>query len=392
MSYKIGDSVRVKQLEDINKIFKIDQNDLGGMYFLKEGYEHYCGNIYKVKEITGCYYFLEDEDGQFVSGFFIEEMLEDVKENKMRYKIGDKVRVRQWDDMVEEFGTDEVGRINIKTGCRFTEEMKKFCGGVYEICSILERVYLLKDGAETIYWYFTDPMLEDVNLLSYMTDQLKIRVKNETLTFKNGTLTLKILTPKNDKHITVKKEGKEMEQKTQRERLEEQLDTYQRDSEIKAIEIIVPGKIVNVTMDDCLDTTLTMKCHEDDTFSLEKAIVLAYIKYSSGNLTPEGIEYEVERFHYYKSNMKKLKKAMKVYEIQQKLKALDEEEERIRANKKRKKIAQKKRRVERLAEEKLKETKEATKIYAEALKSALCGYEISENTVENMTKDMNTRV
>lgn len=90
--------------------------------------------------------------------------------------------------------------------------------------------------------------------------------------------------------------------------------------------------------------------------------------------------------------MKKLKKAMKVYEIQQKLKVLDEEEERIRANKKRKKIAQKKRRAERLAEEKLKETKEAAKIYAEALKSAFCGCEISENTVENMTKEMNIRV
>ena len=180
---------------------------------------------------------------------------------------------------------------------------------------------------------------------------------------------------------------------TQRERLEEQLDTYQRDSEVKAIDIIVPEKIVKVTMNDCLGTALITKCHKDDTFSLEKAIIVAYVKYySSGNLTSEGIEYETERFSHYKTNVKKLKKAMKVYEIQQKLKALDEEEERIRANKKRKKIAQKKRRAERLAEEKLKETKEAAKIYAEALKSAFCGCEISENTVENMTKDMNIRV
>ena len=300
----------------------------------------------------------------------------------MKHKVGDKVRVRQWDDMAKEFGTDEAGRINIKTGCRFTEEMKKFCGGVYEICSVLERNYLLKDGAKTIYWHFTDPMLEDVNLLSYTTDQLKFRVKK----FKN-------LTPKNKEYITTtKKEGKEMKQKTQRERLEEQLNTYQRDSEIKAIEIIVPEKIVKVTMNDCLGTALITKCHKDDTFSLEKAIIVAYVKYSGGNLTSEGIEYETERFSHYKTNVKKLKKAMKVYEIQQKLKALDEEEERIRANKKRKKIAQKQRRAERLAEEKLKETKEAAKIYAEALKSVFCGCEISEDTVENMTKDMNVRV
>ena len=145
-------------------------------------------------------------------------------------------------------------------------------------------------------------------------------------------------------------------------------------------------------MDNCTNSTYTMKCHEDDEFSLEKAIILAYVKYESEDLTPNGIEYEAEIFTHFKDNMKKLKKAMKVYETQQKLKALDEEEERIRVNKKRKKIAQKKRRAERLAEEKLKETKEAAKIYAEALKSALCGYEISENTVENMTKEMNIRV
>ena len=146
-------------------------------------------------------------------------------------------------------------------------------------------------------------------------------------------------------------------------------------------------------MYDCLGTALITKCHKDDTFSLEKAIIIAYVKNNRGVLlTPDGIEYEAEIFTHFKDNMKKLKKAMKVYEIQQKLKVLDEEEERIRANKKRKKIAQKKRRAERLAEEKLKETKEAAKIYAEALKSALCGYEISEDTVENMTKDMNVRV
>lgn len=93
-------------------------------------------------------------------------------------------------------------------------------------------------------------------------------------------------------------------QMTQRERLEGQLKEYQRDSGINSIEIIVPGKIVKVTMDDCINSTYTV-------------------------------------FANFKDNTKKFKKAMKVYEIQQKLKALDEEEERIRANKKRKKIAMK---------------------------------------------------
>lgn len=306
----------------------------------------------------------------------------------MRYKVGDKVRVRQWDDMAKEFYVNDGGNIFVG-GYYFVNKMKQFCGKVYKVCRTNlygENSYLLNSEDEIIDWLFTEGMLEDVNSLSYTPDSPTLKTENVTLTFKN-------LTPKNKEYITTtKKEDKEMKQKTQRERLEEQLDTYQRDSEVKAIDIIVPEKIVKVTMNDCLGTALITKCHKDDTFSLEKAIIVAYVKYSSGNLTSKGIEYETERFSHYKTNMKKLKKAMKVYEIQQKLKVLDEEEERIRANKKRKKIAQKKRRAERLAEEKLKETKEAAKIYAEALKSAFCGCEISENTVENMTKEMNIRV
>lgn len=283
----------------------------------------------------------------------------------MVYKVGDKVRVRQWDDMAKEFG-ECLGAIDTPF-CLFVSSMKVYCGLVYEIAKVYGCYYYeLKSNEKPDIkkWYFTDDMLE-------------------------GVASPSLKTPKMQKES----ERKMKKQKTQRERLEEQLDTYQRDSEVKAIDIIVPEKIVKVTMNDCLGTALITKCHKDDTFSLEKAIIVAYVKYySSGNLTSEGIEYETERFSHYKTNVKKLKKAMKVYEIQQKLKALDEEEERIRANKKRKKIAQKKRRAERLAEEKLKETKEAAKIYVEELKSAFCGCEISENTVENMTKDMNIRV
>ena len=245
--------------------------------------------------------------------------------------------------------------------------------------------YILKTENEVLDWCFKDEMLEDVSSLQIHADSLTLETENMIFELKDGKI---IVTPKTQKES----EKKMKKQKTQRERLEEQLKEYQRDSDIKSIEIIVPGKIVKVTMDDCINSTYTMKCHEDDEFSLEKAIILAYVRYESEDLTPKGIEYEAEIFTHFKDNMKKLKKAMKVYEIQQKLKVLDEEEERIRANKKRKKIAQKKRRAERLAEEKLKETKEAAKIYAEALKSALCGYEISEDTVENMTKDMNVRV
>lgn len=298
----------------------------------------------------------------------------------MKYKVGDKVRVRQWDDMTKEFGVNN-GNIPIN-GCLFVKEMKQYCGRTYEVYD-KSLYYILATENEVLEWCFTDSMLEDVNSLSYTPDSSTLETEDTIWKLKDNKI---IGTPKS------KKEGKEMKQRTYRERLEEQLDTYQKDSEIKAIEIIVPGKIVKVIMNDCLGTALITKCHKDDTFSLEKAITVAYVKYNSGNLTPKGIEYEIERFYHYKTNVRKLKKAMKVYEIQQKLKVLDEEEERIRANKKRKKIAQKKRREERLAEEKLKETKEAAKIYAEELKSVLAGYDIPVETTDKIVKDMNTRV
>lgn len=301
----------------------------------------------------------------------------------MKYKVGDKVRVRQWDDMVKEFGSD--GEDIHIDGCYFIKEMKQYCGKTYEVYDNMGLHYILKTENEVLDWCFKDEMLEDVSSLQIHADSLTLETENMIFELKDGKI---IVTPKTQKES----EKKMKKQKTQRERLEEQLEKYQDDSNVYSIEIVVPGKVVKVTMNDFVKSTYVMKCHEEDEFSLEKAIILAYTKSSAINLTQEGIEYEADRFHYYKSNMKKLKKAMKVYEIQQKLKALDEEEERIRANKKRKKIAQKKRRAERLAEEKLKETKEAAKIYAEALKSALCGYEISEDTVENMTKDMNVRV
>lgn len=298
----------------------------------------------------------------------------------MKYKVGDKVRVRQWDDMAKEFGVNN-GNIHIN-GCLFVKEMKKYCGRTYEVYG-KSLYYILATENEVLDWCFTDSMLEDVNSLSYTPDSSTLETEDTIWKLKDNKI---IGTPKS------KKEGKEMKQRTYRERLEEQLDTYQKDSEIKAIEIIVPGKIVKVIMNDCLGTALITKCHKDDTFSLDKAITVAYVKYNSGNLTSKGIEYEIERFYHYKTNVRKLKKAMKVYEIQQKLKALDEEEERIRANKKRKKIAQKKRRAERLAEEKLKETKEAAKIYAEELKSVLAGYDIPVETTDKIVKDMNTRM
>lgn len=48
--------------------------------------------------------------------------------------VGDKVRIRAWDDMVEEFGLDD----NDEIPCRatFIEDMREYCGREYTIDGI----------------------------------------------------------------------------------------------------------------------------------------------------------------------------------------------------------------------------------------------------------------
>ena len=52
----------------------------------------------------------------------------------MKYKIGDKVKVRKWDDMANEFGVNDYG--DIKAMFYFPKENKKFCGKIVTIKDI----------------------------------------------------------------------------------------------------------------------------------------------------------------------------------------------------------------------------------------------------------------
>ena len=52
-----------------------------------------------------------------------------------RYKVGDIVQIRQWDDMVKEFGVNYYGAIRCNN-CGFVREMKKYCGQKLRIRAI----------------------------------------------------------------------------------------------------------------------------------------------------------------------------------------------------------------------------------------------------------------
>lgn len=80
------------------------------------------------------------------------------------FKVGELVRIRQWDDMVKEFGVRATGSVNCK--CYFTTEMKCLCGKYAEITEIREGgIVLLRfyncEKNETCWSYSTD-MIEKV--------------------------------------------------------------------------------------------------------------------------------------------------------------------------------------------------------------------------------------
>lgn len=94
--------------------------------------------------------------------------------NYPTYQIGDQVTIRQWDDMVAEFGLNEFGEIKVPE--IFAVEMKDLCGKTLTITNAIRNskpsfdTYFLEGST----YYFSSPMFEQ----SYLTVVL-----SSTLTF-----------------------------------------------------------------------------------------------------------------------------------------------------------------------------------------------------------------
>lgn len=72
-----------------------------------------------------------------------------------KFKVGDKVRVREWDDMKKEFGGD--GLI-IPCRCSFVGDMKELCGKVFYVKKVRTEFSYNLDGKGSV-WAFSDDML-----------------------------------------------------------------------------------------------------------------------------------------------------------------------------------------------------------------------------------------
>ncbi|HAU85231.1 MAG TPA: hypothetical protein DCW90_06930, partial [Lachnospiraceae bacterium] len=159
----------------------------------------------------------------------------------MKYKVGDKVRVRNWDDMVKEFGTD-CGYI-LTPGCYFVGYMKKYCNSIVTIDAINDNIYNIKEDNNV--WQWCDEMFEpdyhfkparkiEKTLISKVasdfsdcsiTDETFHNILNYTIQFES----VKDVINKYDKEINeMKRETKptQPKQKTKRERLKEKIAKY----------------------------------------------------------------------------------------------------------------------------------------------------------------------
>ena len=93
----------------------------------------------------------------------LAEPVEPVKE-KPTFKVGELVRIRQWDDMVKEFGTRSTGSVNCR--CLFTKGMKPLCGKYAEIKDLRVDgiVFLRFFNCEKVdkCWSYSTDMIEKV--------------------------------------------------------------------------------------------------------------------------------------------------------------------------------------------------------------------------------------
>ena len=94
------------------------------------------------------------------------------------YEIGQKVRVKSWDQMAKEYGVTD-GTIN--TPSSFIPDMRCFCGKIYKIKAIYDPVHNIYDletitgdedvNEELLYYCWDEVMLEPI------TGDLEIMIK-----------------------------------------------------------------------------------------------------------------------------------------------------------------------------------------------------------------------
>ncbi len=93
----------------------------------------------------------------------LAEPVEPVKEEP-KFTVGELVRIRQWDDMVKEFGVRATGSVDCR--CQFTHDMEPLCGKYAEIVGLdkdgMVKLKFFNCGDLDICWSYSTDMFEKV--------------------------------------------------------------------------------------------------------------------------------------------------------------------------------------------------------------------------------------
>lgn len=110
-------------------------------------------------------YFVDSKDFDIYVDIETEAKKYTERENKtMEYKVGDRVRIKTWEKMAQEFGVDEDGDIRTSNTFYFNKSMKQYCEKIYVIKNVnyYNDYYYRLEGIDD--YTFNDDMIEQKEL------------------------------------------------------------------------------------------------------------------------------------------------------------------------------------------------------------------------------------
>lgn len=168
--FKIDQWVRIKTYEEVKDLFHYDSE---GIRMIRDIYMPdliipYLGAAARISEKDGQNYKLKDFVGvPFMEDFswvFPKEILQDA------FSEGSRVRIRSWESMEEEFGTNGYG--NIPCRRTFIKNMRHLCGRYATIAGVYDGSVGLRDwsdDSDTV-WHYSEDMIEPVPCLTVSVD------------------------------------------------------------------------------------------------------------------------------------------------------------------------------------------------------------------------------
>lgn len=110
-------------------------------------------------------YLVDSKDFDIYVDIETEAKKDTERENKtMEYKVGDRVRIKTWEKMAQEFGVDEDGDIRTSNTFYFNKSMKQYCEKIYVIknANYYNGYYYRLEGIDD--YTFNDDMIEQKEL------------------------------------------------------------------------------------------------------------------------------------------------------------------------------------------------------------------------------------